>query len=176
MHRLNDPVYRNRTLQVIADLGLVSLAFYLAFRLRFLDDPGGIPDRYQTLLLQSIAIVAVGKVIVFAGFGLYQKWWRYVSGRDFLNILRAAAVSSAILVVAFTVAKPFADNLPRSVAVMDFLLTLILVAGARLAVRLIIERPASGSRIPKGREVLVIGAGSGGQMVVRELQLNPNLG
>jgi FlaA1/EpsC-like NDP-sugar epimerase len=115
-------------------------------------------------------------VIVFAGFGLYQKWWRYVSGRDFLNILRAAAVSSAILVVAFTVAKPFADNLPRSVAVMDFLLTLILVAGARLAVRLIIERPASGSRIPKGREVLVIGAGSGGQMVVRELQLNPNLG
>ena len=176
MHRLNDPVYRNRTLQVIADLGLVSLAFYLAFRLRFLDDPGGIPDRYQTLLLQSVAFVAVGKVIVFAGFGLYQKWWRYVSGRDFLNILRAAAVSSAILVVAFTVAKPFADNLPRSVAVMDFLLTLILVAGARLAVRLIIERPASGSRIPKGREVLVIGAGSGGQMVVRELQLNPNLG
>jgi FlaA1/EpsC-like NDP-sugar epimerase len=176
MHRLNDPVYRNRTLQVIADLGLVSLAFYLAFRLRFLDDPGGIPDRYQTLLMQSVAFVAVGKVIVFAGFGLYQKWWRYVSGRDFLNILRAAAVSSAILVVAFTVAKPFADNLPRSVAVMDFLLTLILVAGARLAVRLIIERPASGSRIPKGREVLVIGAGSGGQMVVRELQLNPNLG
>jgi FlaA1/EpsC-like NDP-sugar epimerase len=175
MHRLNDPVYRNRTLQVIADLGLVSLAFYLAFRLRFLDS-GGIPDRYQTLLLQSIAFVAVGKVIVFAAFGLYQKWWRYVSGRDFLNILRAAAVSSAILVVAFTVAQPFADNLPRSVAVMDFLLTLILVAGARLAVRLIIERPASGARIPKGREVLVIGAGSGGQMVVRELQLNPNLG
>src|SRR6188474_955482 len=160
MHRLNDPVYRNRTLQVIADLGLVSLAFYLAFRLRFLDDPGGIPDRYQTLLLQSVAFVAVGKVIVFAGFGLYQKWWRYVSGRDFLLIVRAVTVASAILVVAFTVLQPFAHSLPRSVAVMDFLLTLMLITGARLAVRLIVERPSRAGRLPK-HEVLVIGAGSG---------------
>jgi FlaA1/EpsC-like NDP-sugar epimerase len=176
MHRLNHPVYRNRTLQVAADLLLVALAFFLAFRLRFLDDAGGIPDRYQTLLWSSIGIVAVGKVAIFAAFGLYTKWWRYVSGRDFLNILRAVAVSSAVLVVAFTVIQPFDDNLPRSVAVMDLLLTLMLVAGARLAVRLIVERPSPGTRIRKGSEVLVIGAGSGGQMVVRELQLNPNLG
>jgi FlaA1/EpsC-like NDP-sugar epimerase len=176
MHRLNHPVYRNRTLQVAADLLLVALAFFLAFRLRFLDDAGGIPDRYQTLLWSSIAFVAIGKVAIFAAFGLYTKWWRYVSGGDFLNILRAVAVSSAVLVVAFTVIQPFEDNLPRSVAVMDLLLSLTLVAGARLAVRLIVERPSRGTRIRKSSEVLVIGAGSGGQMVVRELQLNPNLG
>jgi FlaA1/EpsC-like NDP-sugar epimerase len=175
MHRLNHPVYRNRTLQVAADIFLVALAYFCAFKLRFLDDAGGIPDRYQTLLWSTIGLVAVGKVIVFAAFGMYTKWWRYVSGRDFLNILRAVAASSAILVVIFTVAQPFEDDLPRSVAVMDFLLTLIFIAGARLAVRLIIERPSRGARIPKGREVLVVGAGSGGQMVVRELQLNPNL-
>jgi FlaA1/EpsC-like NDP-sugar epimerase len=175
MHRLNHPVYRNRGLQVVADALLVAIAFLCAFRLRFLDDPAGIPDRYQTLLWSSIGIIAVGKVIVFAAFGMYTKWWRYVSGGDFLNILRAVAVSSAILVVVFTVAQPFEDDLPRSVAVMDFLLTLVLVAGARLAVRLVIERPSRGETIPKGSEVLVVGAGSGGQMVVRELQLNPNL-
>src|SRR5918999_6593061 len=175
MHRLNHPVYRNRTLQVVADAFLVALAFFLAFRLRFLDDAGGLPDRYETLLWSSIGIVAAGKVAVFAAFGMYTKWWRYVSGGDFLNILRAVAVSSAILVVVFTVAQPFAYDLPRSVAVLDFLLTLMLVAGARLAVRLAIERPSRGERIPKGQEVLVVGAGSGGQMVVRELQLNPNL-
>ncbi len=173
MGRLNHPVYRNRVLQVIADGALVALAFYLAFRLRFLDE--GLPHRYWVLFAQSVGFVVVGKLVVFAAFGLYQKWWRYVSGRDFLLIVRAVTVSSAILVVAFTVLQPFEYSLPRSVAVMDFLLTLMLITGARLAVRLIVERPSRGGRGPR-HEVLVVGAGSGGQMVVRELQLNPDLG
>jgi FlaA1/EpsC-like NDP-sugar epimerase len=175
MQRLNHPVYRNRALQVVADAALVALAFFLAFQLRFLDDPHGVPYRYQVLFAQSVGIVVVGKLAVFAAFGLYQKWWRYVSGRDFLVIFRAVAVASAILVVFFAVAKPFPHALPRSVEVMDFVLTMMLIAGARLVVRLIVERPSRGTRVPK-HEVLVVGAGSGGQMVVRELQLNPNLG
>jgi len=175
MGRLNHPVYRNRVLQVAADAVLVALAYFLAFQLRFLDEPQGLPHRYEVLFAQSVGFVVVGKLAIFAAFGLYQKWWRYVSGRDFLLIFRAVAVASAILVIVFAVAKPFAHGLPRSVEVTDFVLTMLLIAGARLAVRLIVERPSRGARVPK-HEVLVIGAGSGGQMVVRELQLNPNLG
>ncbi|HET8813812.1 MAG TPA: nucleoside-diphosphate sugar epimerase/dehydratase [Solirubrobacterales bacterium] len=175
MRRLNHPVYRNRVLQIAADAVLVALAYFLAFQLRFLDDPHGWPQRYETLFAQSVGFVVVGKLVVFYALGLYQKWWRYVSGRDFLLILRAVAVASALLVVVFAVAKPFEHTLPRSVEVMDFLLTALLIAGARLAVRLILERPTRGARMPK-HEVLVVGAGAGGQMVVRELQLNPNLG
>ncbi|HEX2392672.1 MAG TPA: nucleoside-diphosphate sugar epimerase/dehydratase [Solirubrobacterales bacterium] len=175
MSRLNHPVYRNRVLQVVADAALLALAYFLAFQLRFLDAPHGWPHRYEVLFAQTVGFVIAGKIAVFAAFGLYQKWWRYVSGRDFLLILRAVAVASVILVVIFAVARPFPHTLPRSVEVMDFLLTLVLIAGARLLVRLIVERPTRGERVPK-HEVLVIGAGSGGQMVVRELQLNPNLG
>ncbi|MGE5408471.1 MAG: polysaccharide biosynthesis protein [Syntrophothermus sp.] len=175
MGRLNHPVYRNRVLQVTADACLVALAYFLAFQLRFLDDPHGWPHRYEVLFAQSVGFVVVGKIAIFIAFGLYQKWWRYVSGSDFLQILRAVVVSSAILVIVFAVAKPFAHTLPRSVEVTDFVLTLVLIAGARLLVRLIIERPQRGAKLPR-REVLVIGAGSGGQMVVRELQLNPNIG
>jgi FlaA1/EpsC-like NDP-sugar epimerase len=173
--RLNHPVYRHRTLQVAADAALVALAFYLAFRLRFLDAPGGIPERYREMLVGSIGFVVVGKLVVFAAFGLYEKWWRYFRLPDSAAVLRAAAASTAILVVSFLLLKPFDDSLPRSVIVIDFLLTLVLVGGARLLVRMIVERPTR--RAPSGgRNVLVVGAGSGGQMVVRELQLNPNLG
>ncbi len=174
MSRLNHPVYRIRVIQVLADALLVALAYFLAFQLRFLDDPHGWPHRYEILFAQTVGFVILGKLIVFGGFGLYQKWWRYVSGRDFMQILRAVAVASAILVIVFAVLKPH-PQLPRSVEVIDFILTLILIAGGRLAVRLIVERPTRGERLPK-HEVLVVGAGSGGQMVVRELQLNPNLG
>ena len=176
VRRLNHPVYRHRALQFLADALLIAAAFYLAFRFRFLDRGGGIPERYVDLLAVSIGFVVLGKLIVFYGFGLNQKWWRYVGTRDLVGIVRAVAVSSLLLVVVFTVAQPFADDLPRSVVVLDFMLTLLLVGGARLIARLVIERPSRAARMGTGSQVLVIGAGAGGQMVVREMQLNPNLG
>jgi FlaA1/EpsC-like NDP-sugar epimerase len=159
-----------------ADAVLVALAFYLAFRLRFLDSPEGIPERYMELLRASIVFVVLGKLIIFAISGLYQKWWRYVTLPDYALVLRAVAVSTGLLVVGFTVAQPFHDDIPRSVVVMDFLLTLVLVGGARLLARMMIERRAAAGTDAPEHEVLVVGAGSGGQMVVRELKLNPKLG
>ncbi len=174
MDRLNHPVYRHRILQVLADAGLVAASFFLAFKLRFLDTPG-IPHRYAVMLVDSIGFVVVGKLIVFATFGLYEKWWRYFRLPDYAAVLKATAVSTAVMVILFLLLKPFDYALPRSVIVVDFLLTLVTIGGARLFVRMVVEHPTR--RAAAGaRNVLVIGAGSGGQMVVRELQLNPNLG
>ena len=162
--------------QMAGDGLLVAVAYFLAFQLRFLDEGWVIPERFLDLFLASVGFVVVGKILIFRAFGLYQKWWRFVGGRDYLRVAQAVVFASLVLVVAFAVLKPFAAPLPRTVGVFDFLLTLMLIAGVRLSTRLIKERPERGSRIPRGREMLVVGAGQGGQMVVRELKLNPNLG
>jgi FlaA1/EpsC-like NDP-sugar epimerase len=171
-----DPVYRRRALQFAADAVLAAIAFALAFKLRFLDASGGIPDRYWTMLTGAIVFVAVGKAIVFGVLGLHGKWWRYFQLPDLWPVVRAAAVASGLLVAVFTLAKPYHYNLPRSVVVFDFLLTVFLLGGARLARRMFAERPNRATRRGRSRGVLIVGAGSGGQMVVRELRLNPNLG
>jgi len=62
------------------------------------------------------------------------------------------------------------------VIIFDLVLAVGFLAGARLARRMVAERPARRPGSRREREVLVVGAGSGGQMVVRELKLNPNLG
>ncbi len=171
-----DHVLGRRVLKFGADALLAAAAFALAFRLRFLDAPGGIPERYWTMLVGTIAFVAVGKAIVFSVLGLHQKWWRYFQLPDLWGVVRAAVVTSGLLVAVFTLVKPYSYNLPRSVVVFDFLLTIVLVGGARLARRMIAERPDRATRRRRTRGVLVVGAGSGGQMVVRELRLNPRLG
>ena len=77
----------------------------------------------------------------------------------------------------FVLAKPYADSLPRSVVVFDFLLTCL--PARRRPARSPDRSPSARARRAaprRARGVLVVGAGSGGQMVVRELQLNPNLG
>ena len=169
---VTDPVYRHRLLQLTADAALVGAAYWLAFALRF---DQGIPDRYSDLLWQTIAFVTVGKVAIFAAFGLYQKWWRYVGLRDFESILKAVVTASLVMVGVLYVWSPTDSDLPRSIAVMDLLLTIALIGGSRLAVRSVLERPPRGAVLPKGQEVLIVGAGEGGQLIAREMQRTPRL-
>ena len=176
MERLKHPVYRHRLTQIAADAILVAAAYYLAFRLRFLDATGGIPERYDHMLATSIGFVVLGQLIVFYAFGLYEKWWRYFRLPDMISVLRACALATAILAIMFLLLKPFDDQIPRSVIVSNFLLTVFLIGGARLLARMILVERLARRDVRGAREVLVVGAGSGGQMVARELQLNPNLG
>src|SRR5581483_398513 len=172
--RLNDPAALRRLSQFIADALLAAAAFALAFQLRFLD--AGIPARYATMLGGSVAFVALGKALVLDVLGLHSDWWRYFRMPALWPLVRAAAVGSALLVAFFVLAKPYSYGLPRSVIVFDFILCVVLTGGMRLLVRMAYERPSRAVRKRHQRKILVVGAGSGGQMVVRELQLNPNLG
>ena len=167
-----DPVWRHRLLQALVDAALVALAYFLAYLLRF---DHGIPDRYGELLGDTIAFVVIGKVAIFYLFGLYDKWWRYVGLRDFGTILTACVTASLVLIGVLFVWSPTDNDLPRSVAAMDLLLTIALISGARFLVRVVIERPPRGAVIAKGQEVLLIGAGEAGQLVAREMQRSPEL-
>ncbi|MDQ3936428.1 MAG: polysaccharide biosynthesis protein [Actinomycetota bacterium] len=173
--RILDSVALRRTAQVAIDACLVALAYSMAYVLRF--DPG-IPGRYEDLLLESAVFVVFGKLLVFALFGLYHKLWRFVDQRDFETILKAVVVSTMVLVGAFfLIPSSVATDPPRGVIALDFLLTLGLVGGVRFVVRAIIERPYRGAVARRGaREVLIVGAGNGGQLVAAELRRNPDLG
>ena len=58
-------------------------------------------------------------------------------------------------------------RLPRSVAVMDWLLLLAFVAGSRLLARTLMERPRGRGLVARGKEVIVVGAGDAGQLISR---------
>jgi FlaA1/EpsC-like NDP-sugar epimerase len=110
-------------------------------------------------------------------FGFYNRWWRYVSTRDMWGAAQGVTVGSlaASLVVYFF---PPADTarLPRGIAILDWLILLGLVAGSRLLARTIFERPGAASLVARGKEVIVVGAGDAGQLVIREMQKSRPLG
>ncbi len=168
------PFNRHRIWQLIADATLVALAWYLAFQLRF---DNGVPPYYQTLFERTILIVVAIKLAFFVLFGLYNHWWRYVSTRDMWRIARGATVGAVIAYTTVYFLSPVQEiRLPRSIAVLDLLLTLALVAGARLLVRTAIERPPAGGLVARGKEVLVVGAGDAAQLIIREMVKSPALG
>jgi FlaA1/EpsC-like NDP-sugar epimerase len=158
---------RHRLLQLVVDAAIVAVSWFLAFQLRF---DHGLPVYYDTLLRRTILIVVAIKLAVFLAFGFHRRFWRYVSVRDMWSAARGVVVASLVADVTVYFLSPVHNvRLPRSIAAMDLLITLALVAGARLAARTLIERPRGGV-VARGKEVIVVGAGDAGRLIVQEMQ------
>src|SRR3954462_12275479 len=142
---------RHRLLQILTDAGIVALSWFLAFELRF---DQGLPPYYDTLLRRTILLVVVIKLVVFLLFGFHRRWWRYVSVHDMWSAARGVIVASLVADVTVYLVSPVHNvRLPRSIAAMDLLITLSLVAGARLLARTVMERPRYGV-VARGKEVI----------------------
>jgi FlaA1/EpsC-like NDP-sugar epimerase len=168
------PVNRHRVWQLLADAALIALAWWLAFWLRF---DKGVPAPYHRLMVDTILVVVAIKLTVFIVFGFYNRWWRYVSTRDMWGAGRGVTVACLVSDLVVYFAHPVKGfPLPRSVAVIDWLLLLAFVAGTRLIARSMIERPGAASLIARGKEVIIVGAGDAAQLVIREMLKAPALG
>src|SRR2546421_10415133 len=185
------PVHRHSVPQLLVDGFLVALAYFLAFQLRF-DD--AVPTRYEHLLRATIPWVVPGALIVLAAFGVYQRLWTYVGQRDYEAVVKALVVATLVIVGAITLFHPVQTapqivvkhnrfgiestpiTLPAGVIALFFLLALAFLVGARFVVHLVVEGRVRSFRVAKGaRDVLVVGGGDGGRLVVRELARNPGL-
>jgi FlaA1/EpsC-like NDP-sugar epimerase len=129
------------------------------------------------MFTRTIWIVLLIQLSVFILFGFYNRWWRYVSTRDMWGAARGVTVACLVSSVVVYFANPVAGvRLPRSVAIMDWLLLLAFVAGARMLARTLMERPTARGLVARGKEVIVVGAGDAAQLIIKELLKSPSLG
>jgi len=179
------PLHRHSLPQVAVDGALVALAYWLAYRLRF-DGPSAVPLRFQDLFAATLPPVVIGSMLVFAAFGLYAKWWRYVTQRDYVRILQAIVVATLLLPAYIALVKPVTTTsgsagvspvtAPSGILALFFLLMLAFIGGTRFVARSIYERPLRGFRArADARGLLIVGAGDGGRLVLREILRNPEL-
>ncbi|HET7450202.1 MAG TPA: hypothetical protein VFJ78_06360, partial [Gaiellaceae bacterium] len=167
------PVNRHRVWQLVFDAVLIVVAWRLTFFLRF---DKTTPVFYRHLLdWQVVTLVVAIKLAIFVLSGFYNRWWRYVSTRDMWGAARGVIIASALTYLVLYAFPPnHTSRLPHSIAAFDFLLLLAFVAGTRLLARTLIERPRAGI-VARGKEVLIVGAGDAGQLMVREMQRNRQL-
>lgn len=161
--------HAQRFLEIFVDLALVAVSYFLAYVIRFESD---LPGLQLTYFITTLPLVMVVKIVIFYWCGLYQTIWRHVGVRDFVNILKAILISSALIVAAVFMAARF-EFFSRSVFVIDAMLCLLLVSGAHFSLRILREYLETQPR--QSRRVLLIGAGDAGEMALREIRNNPTL-
>ena len=164
---------RYRVWQAAVDAGLITLAWWAAFQLRFEQ----IPPFYEGYLeVRIFATVVAIKLASLVAFGLYNHWWRYVSLRDIWTVVRAGIVGALVAALVILLWDPFVVRLPRGVFLIDGILVIALVGGARVLTRTLVERPRAGKLgSAAGRRVLIIGAGDAGALIIKEMQRDSGL-
>ena len=99
------PLHRHSLAQLAIDAGLVALAYFLAYRLRF-DQSIGVPERYQRLLEETLPWVVVLALVVFTLLRVEQKQWRYMTQRDYSGVLQAVVLLTLAVVGFVALAEP----------------------------------------------------------------------
>jgi FlaA1/EpsC-like NDP-sugar epimerase len=149
-------------------MAFVVLANHVAHLLRF---DGGIPSAQMAVYLQTLPWLLVARGSVFAVFRLYQGLWKYSSVWDLCQIVFAVAMSSAVFVLGLRWPMEVTDY-PRSVLLIDALVLISFLGGARLG-RRIFREIRQVKRAGHLKRVLIFGAGDAGEMIVRDMKNNP---
>ncbi len=167
---------RNRYL-LLVDMVLIAASVLGTFVLRF--ELGDLFYQYLPFAYWMIGVGLVIKPIVYYFFGLYRRLWSYASVEELKLITAAVTTASALLALGMLLLYSLGvvTAYPRSVVVIDWLLSLILTGGVRLVFRLISETRQNqlAAHAGRARRVLIVGAGDAGALVVRELQKNRQL-
>jgi len=157
---------RYRIILFFLDIGLVVLSCYLAFMVR---NEFAWPERSQFFVLPLLITVVV-RASALAYFGAYQGVLAYFGLWDMIALVKAVATSALIAggLTFFVGLQMF----PRSVFVVDAAIVLFLLAGLRYVLRAV-SRARTRQKGRRRDKALVVGAGMGGEQIVRALMDDP---
>jgi len=167
--------YPNRAL-FVGDLILIAVCVMGSFALRLPLGPLFIYYLPQALWMMVIALLV--KPAVYYIFGLYRRVWAYASTKELRLIIAAVTTASVIVSVIMVVLTTLQlyVGFPRSVLAIDWLLSIMAVGGLRFTLRLLGESRSKAMDTNRSvKRVLIVGAGDAGELVLREMQKNPQL-
>jgi FlaA1/EpsC-like NDP-sugar epimerase len=161
----------HRVLVYLLDLAAFALSGFFAFELRF---DGAVPVLYLHAMAVALCVWIVAKSVAFIAGKLNLGNWRYTSTYDAVRVTVANSVGSVLGgVVLYVLLGPW--GMPRSVYILDWLLSCLLTLGARLAVRLIHTSRRANVADGAQTRTLIFGAGVAGQALLWELRQNQSL-
>ena len=161
------------------DAVLINLAFILAFFIRFEGSffISALAQRYFDIYLTHFFTLTLMKIVVFYLVGLYRNLWKYASIYELMQVVIAAVLGNAAVIAYLTVIQ---SPLPRGIYAIALMLDIGFIGGIRFAYRATRtlrkrNKDDKGSRKKVTKNILIVGAGEAGSMVIKELKNHHDL-
>jgi len=151
-----------KPVMVVTDIALVNLSIFLAFAIRFdwqFTHPSMLACPY------FMAWATLLRISLFALFGMYQWSFSYASISEAINILKSVTMGSLLLIATAFFTRRI--EIGRSVLLIDYLLCVFFIGISRFAPRGLLKLKQL--KHPNLKRVLIVGAGSAGEMIAREM-------
>ena len=162
----------NALLLIVYDIIAIHAAYFIALWSRFDFMFTRIEPKYISAFLSFISLYSLACVAVFWLFKLYSSLWQFASYPELVRIVVASGIVSIVHSFLITV---LCERMPLIYYFGGALLQVVLLTVARFSRRLLIfgkTRHKRGNSV--GKNVMIIGAGSAGQMIIRDINSNMN--
>lgn len=152
----------------VYDAIAVNAAYFLALWIRFDCRYSEIPEMYLSSYLKFAPWYTIFSVVIFWLLRLYKSIWRFASYSEFVRIVAATVITGLFhtAVITITVCR-----MPVSYYMFGILIQFLLVAGVRFSYRFVLLERGKKEKEESGNycRIMVIGAGSAGQTILREM-------
>lgn len=169
---MNAKILIRRGALVCYDVAAVALSSYLALLLRFDLHPNLIPVSYLEVLWQTVWLSMLATVAVFAVFRLYNSLWTYAGTTEMVHMICACVVDAVVnMCIMLLNHREQLYPLPRSFYMLYGVFLIGFTMCGRFGCRAVRIMGAR-MRVEKGkqRHVMVVGAGSAGSSLIKEIQ------
>ena len=156
-------------LLMVYDFAAVNLSYFLALWFRFDCKYSAIKKTFLMAWRQFIPIYSIFVLVTFYLIGLYRSIWRFAGFEELIKIVKASIVTMLFHTVFITVLY---TRMPLSYYIIgagiQFMAVMAIRFSYRFYLRLVNSRHHNFSGVP-GKNVMLIGAGSSGQMILRDI-------
>jgi len=153
---------------IIYDIIAVNFSYFFGLWLRFDLRFSNIPQTYLNSYLRFAPFYTVFVLVVFYALHLYKSLWRFASFSELNRIFASSVITTVFHIVCITL---LIKRMPISYYVIGAAMQLALVTAIRFAYRYItLERTRRERNVSAVHNVMVIGAGAAGQVILKELK------
>ncbi|MBP5154495.1 MAG: polysaccharide biosynthesis protein [Lachnospiraceae bacterium] len=160
-------------LLVIYDFAVANFSYIFALWLRYDFHFKAIEPQYMNAWKQITLIYGAFCIVVFFLLALYKSLWRFASYKELGRVILASLLTSGAHSAFITI---FIRRMPISYHLIGAVTQFVLVLGIRFSYRfLLLLRAAAQKNSENGSRVMVIGAGSAGELLIRDTQRAPEV-